>query len=231
MWNGSSSRTFYFPRGCSRCLADTETVPLERQWQWVERSGNIQTTTTLTLHVPVCPACQQFVESAESWTAWGGFGVAVVGAVFTIGALLTVDRPRGDSFPVLFLAGVAWALFGVVLYFWLYGVLGLWFVRPVDKGEYLRFSSGEYQEKFDRANPAASRRVEGYFTQYFLYLVYLVAAVYVPFFGIFFWLATFRDHRRLVMKWVVLGLSLAYTGFLFWHLSEGLGWWAPWLPK
>jgi hypothetical protein len=180
--------------------------------------------------VPVCPACRDFVESAENWTACGSTIFAIVGAVLSIAAIMLSDHPPNDFFPYVAACGL-WALVGVVLYNWLYCVLGLWFVRPVEKAEYLRFSNGEYQHRFDRANPAASRRVEGYFTQYFLYLVYLIAAVYVPFFGIFFWLATFRDHRRLVMKWVVLGISLAYTGFLIWHLYSGFGWWAPWLPK
>src|SRR5262249_46720098 len=154
-------RTFYFPQVCSRCMADTETVPLERVWTWVERSGNIQTTTTLTLHVPVCLACKEFVESAETWTAWGSVIFAAVGAVLTIAAVMMSGRILNDFFPYIAVCGL-WALFGLILYNWLYCVLGLWFVRPVEKALYLRFSNGEYQQRFDRANPAASRRVEGY---------------------------------------------------------------------
>lgn len=228
MWNSSSSRTFYFPHGCSRCEAARDTIPLQRQWTWVERSGRIQTTTTLTLNVPVCHDCKDYVESAETWSVTGSTIFAVAGAALSVGAFL-LSGPK-EIFPAFLMAG-AWAVVGVLVYNWLYGVLGLSFVRPVDKGDYLRFASGEYQQRFDKANPAASRRPEGYLTQYFLYLVYLAAAVYVPFFGIFFWLATFRDHRRLVMKWLVLGISLACTTFLFLRIQYGQDWWTPWWPK
>jgi hypothetical protein len=177
----------------------------------------------------VCARCKGFVEAAEVWAGLGAAFLALAGFIWTaIAALASAGRREG--FGVFIFVGVIWLLLGFALYAWLYGVLGLNFVRPIDKGEYLRFLNTDYQKEFDRRNPAPSRRAEGYVLQYFLYLVYLIAAVYIPFWGVFFFLATMWDGRRLVMKWVVLAVSLAVTGLNIYLAWNHLGWWFPWPP-